>query len=67
MSDKQTARLENWRMVGPKDKRTLMGDAYDHPRFAPGTFVRTSLLVKMEGTTAETLNTIYTLGTPAEA
>lgn len=59
MTTKQTATLRKWLRIPWMN--TITGEVYDHPRFADGTRVVTSSIVKDEGNTVETLNTVYTL------
>lgn len=62
-TEKQRARLVRWRQEGD----TLLGIVFDHPKLEDGTYVRTTPLVNidLENHTAETQNTLYTLGAPA--
>ena len=63
---RQTARLEFWTLhEGFWGASHLCGYVYDHPQFADGTFVTTSLVRSVEGNSAETVNTDYVLGKPA--
>lgn len=57
---KQTARIENWYVI----HGILFGQCYDHPKIPDGSNIQTSGLAKFssDGKTAETLNTIYSLG-----
>lgn len=55
---KPLAILKNWSRSG----NTLSGNVYDHPRFADGTFVRTSSIVNvLPNSHIETRNTVYAL------
>lgn len=56
----QTARLENWMMVGGR----LYGHVYGHPLHEDGTHVITSEVQKTMGKVAVTRNTVYELGKP---
>ena len=70
-------RLENWMIIiqdikpyqSPELARAYMiGEIYNDNRFEDGKTIRTSTLVEFDikNNTAETENTIYTLGNPSE-
>lgn len=65
---KQEARLENWYPEKWGGSLILRGNVYGHPRLRDGEFIHTSKVVKFHKGLgiAETLNTFYTLGEPAE-
>lgn len=42
----------------------LVGNVYGHPRFRSATFINTSEVLRIDGATAETANTIYRLKEP---
>jgi hypothetical protein len=56
--------LENWFLRDVGAGMIAFGDIYNDPRFPDGSFVRTSLIKKIDGKdeTLETQNTVYTLG-----
>lgn len=56
------SRLENWSVIGG----SLVGIVFDDPRFSDGDIIRTTLLesLDLEKNTAQTKNTLYTLGKP---
>jgi hypothetical protein len=53
-------RLENWYIIG----RSLIGQVYNDERFADGTEIQTSRIIKLdsEAGIAQTRNTTYELG-----
>lgn len=67
-------RLENWSLgyVGESEDNTylapelavcnLSGNVYGHPDFDEGEFIHTSRIMKVEGKTVQTRNTLYELG-----
>lgn len=63
MSEKRTARIENWYTQRTSSgKIRLIGEVYGHPYQPDGKHVMTSSIVKLSTKTVETENTIYTLG-----
>jgi hypothetical protein len=65
---KQKARLENWYILTYfSGQRSLIGEVYEHPLQPDGKEVATSRLLDLDevNNTAETQNTIYTLGKKA--
>ena len=63
---KPTARLENWYVYCCSRGVLLCGEVFGHNRLTDGHGIHTSLVVALHNdTTAETLNTVYTLGKPA--
>jgi hypothetical protein len=68
MSEKKKAKLNNWSKCPFSE--SLIGNVEGHynSELSDGEKVRTSRIVKLdeENNTAETLNTIYTLGKKAE-
>lgn len=71
-----TVRLEGWRLVGfqagyqpPEEwrQRRLAGNVFDHPCFAEGALVTTSVIQKAAGRYVWTRNTLYLLGMPDPA
>lgn len=60
---KQTAHLENWFRYS----NFLRGIVSNHPKIEDGKEIVTSLLISFNGETAETMNTVYTLGKPYES
>lgn len=63
MTIKNVARIENWFEL-PNGR--LMGDVRGHARLGDANDCITSKIVARTESTVETLNTIYTLGTPAD-
>jgi hypothetical protein len=66
---KQKARLENWYvMTFFGGQRCLIGEVYEHPRLSDGKEVATSAITDLDevNNTAETQNTVYTLGKKAD-
>ena len=70
---KPSARLENWAVVESANiasyqtlraGRLLVGKVFSHPTIGEGTFIFTSLIVRMDEKTkvVETRNTSYRLG-----
>ncbi len=61
---KQTATIKKWLIEKYSYGWILTGNVYGHPRITDGTWVRTSLLMIVNFTTgtAETMNTVYSLG-----
>jgi hypothetical protein len=61
---KKTARLENWYRI----QGILIGQVYGHPAFEDGKAICTSTIMKFgeDGTSAETVNTVYNLGKKLE-
>lgn len=72
MSDKQTAHIDDWFVATtPTGHSCLIGQVSKHPKQADfkTKAQQTSNLIKFdpEAKTAETDNTLYTLGTPRKA
>lgn len=51
-------KLENWYKGG----KLVWGNIYGNPRFEDGTWVHTSTVLKVEGRTITTKNSVYELG-----
>ena len=70
MSEKPTARLEQWEYHKDPDPfygrvNVLTGNVYGHPNYpmiTPGESITTSLVVGTQGDLVETQNTLYRLG-----
>ena len=60
MGEKPLVQIENWYRLGD----ALYGEVQDHPRFAKGESVKTSLILHEVDGIVETNNTFYKLGTP---
>jgi len=60
---KQKARIDDWKLICAGETFVLIGHTPDHPKLGC-TSLRTSSLIKIDFNkgTAETRNTIYTLG-----
>ncbi len=66
---KQTARLEHWQTLPTMDNKLIMrGIVFGHPKLRDGDVIFTTQVVSVDtlNGVAETLNTRYTLGKPAE-
>ena len=61
-NDRRKVRLEAWLIFTSKHGKLLVGYAYGHPRFPDGRLIRTSLVLFMTESIAQTLNTMYVLG-----
>lgn len=62
--NKQTAKLKNWKQITFGESAYLEGIVSEHPTYPDGQLHRTSEVIYLdwENKTAETRNTIYTLG-----
>ena len=60
--DRRNVRLEDWRLFPCKRNKILVGYVFGHPRLRDGRLIRTSLVLFMTDSFAQTLNTMYELG-----
>lgn len=68
-SSKPKAHLDSWRIIRVREgARHLVGRVSDHPRLRDSARIVSSALVAVagDGSWAETMNTIYVLGTRGE-
>lgn len=63
---KPRARIENWSIRRLGRSTRMSGVVYGHPQIPDGTEIVTSAVLLLGGERAETRNTVYRLGTPAE-
>jgi len=71
---KKQAELKNWIIHEAhssyynRNVMVVRGDVYNHPAFDDGQFIKSSEVVNLiDGTTLETLNTVYTLIGPGKS
>ncbi len=63
---KPRARIEQWSVTRLGGHARLNGAVFGHPSVPDGTRVATSAVLCIDGTRAETRNTVYRLGQPAD-
>jgi hypothetical protein len=60
--DRRNVRLEDWLPFPYKRNKILVGYVFGHPRLRDGRLIRTSPVLFMTDSFAQTFNTMYELG-----